>query len=220
MAHSVYAFDAYGTLFDVHSAVKKHAKAVGEDAERLSAVWRDKQLEYSWVRGLCGAYRDFWSLTEEALDFAFAAVPGADKTTRSQLLSAYRTLEPFGEVRDVLARLKENGARLAILSNGSPDMLESAVASAKLDGLLDAVLSVDFLRTFKTDPSVYSLVTTEFKCQPGEVSFQSSNRWDIAGARRAGFHPVWINRTQAPDEYRDLAPARTIGNLEALLSKA
>lgn len=217
MPFEVYLFDAYGTLFDVHSAVEAHAEAVGPNAERLSAVWRDKQLEYSWVRALTGAYRDFWDLTGEALDFAFAVVPDTDPSTRDALLTAYQTLRPYDEVGEVLEDLRQSGAKIAILSNGSPDMLEAAVAAADFEPMFDALLSVDTLRTFKTDINVYAMAADHFRCPPGSVSFQSSNRWDIAGATRYGFHTVWINRSGAPDEYRDLPPKRVLSSLQGLM---
>lgn len=218
MSHSVYVFDAYGTLFDVHAAVRKHADAIGPDAATLSDIWRQKQLEYSWVRGLTGKYMDFWSLTEQALDFAFAKTPSANPATRADLLHAYETLDAYPEVAGILKDLKDAGAQTAILSNGSPKMLESAVTSAGLDNLLDNVLSVDELRVFKTDQRTYDMVTTAFRVFPDAVSFQSSNRWDIAGATQFGFRTVWINRTNQPDEYSDLAPAAVLSSLENLPS--
>src|SRR5690625_210752 len=217
MPYAAYVFDAYGTLFDVHSAVRKHARALGPDAERLSEIWRSKQLEYSWVRTLMGAYANFWQLTEQALDYAFERVPSADRTLRAELLQAYRELECYPEVPSVLRSLKEAGARLAILSNGEPEMLEAAVRSAGLDAVLDEVLSVDQVKRFKTDPAAYALDTAAWRLRPEEVSFQSSNRWDIAGATRAGFRSVWINRRALPDEYPDLPPARVLSSLEGLM---
>lgn len=216
MSHAVYVFDAYGTLFDVHAAVRKHAAAVGPDGKQLSEIWRAKQLEYSWVRALMGRYQDFWALTEQALDYAFACVPSADPKHRTALLEAYRELDCYPEVPAVLRALKESGAKTAILSNGSPDMLDSAVKSAKIDGLLDAVLSVDELRTYKTAEPVYEMATTHFRVFPEAISFQSSNRWDVAGATGFGFRTVWINRTGQVDEYQDLSPAAVLATLDGL----
>ncbi|HAT85214.1 haloacid dehalogenase type II [Cohaesibacter gelatinilyticus] len=216
-ACSVYVFDAYGTLFDVHAAVRKHEQSLGPNAALLSEIWRNKQLEYSWVRSLMGKYRDFWTLTEEALDYAFAKVPDADMSKRTDLLDAYFALEAYPEVRSVLERLKAQGNELAILSNGSPDMLKAAVEGNGLTDLLDHVLSVDELRTYKTAEAVYELVGTVFRAFPEAVSFQSSNRWDIAGATAYGFRTVWINRTGQPDEYGDLSPAAQLKDLEGLL---
>jgi 2-haloacid dehalogenase len=218
MRHAAYIFDAYGTLFDVHAAVRRHAGRIGADGPLLSEIWRAKQLEYSWVRTLTGSYVDFWQLTEQALDFALAKVPSADKSLRGDLLDAYWKLDCYPEVPAVLKALKADGARLAILSNGSPEMLESAVRSAALDQILDEVFSVDIVRRFKTDPSTYDLVTSGWKLYPDAVSFQSSNRWDIAGATKFGFRTVWINRTAQPDEYGDLNPSLILPSLEGLLT--
>ncbi|MET0597245.1 MAG: haloacid dehalogenase type II [Mesorhizobium sp.] len=219
MRHAAYVFDAYGTLFDVHAAARRHAEAIGPDFRLLSEIWRAKQLEYSWVRTLMGAYSDFWALTEEALDFALAVVPSVDAGLRADLLDAYWRLDCYPEVPSVLKALKAEGARLAILSNGSPQMLEAAVRSAALDQVLDAVFSVDTVRRFKTDPAVYDLVATGWRLYPDAVSFQSSNRWDIAGAGRFGFRTVWINRAGQPDEYRDLPPSLILPSLEGLLAR-
>lgn len=216
MSYSAYVFDAYGTLFDVHAAVRKHADKIGPDGQLLSEVWRAKQLEYSWVRGLMGAYADFWKLTEDALDFAFRKVPSADSSLRGELLEAYWHLDCYPEVPAVLKELKADGARLAILSNGSPAMLDAAVKSAALDSVLDAVFSVDDIKRFKTDPDVYDMVTTAWRLYPDAVSFQSSNRWDIAGATRFGFRTVWINRANQPDEYEEFAPTVILPSLQGL----
>ena len=213
--HTVYVFDAYGTLFDVHAAVRKHAAAVGGEADRLSALWRTKQLEYSWTRALAGRYRDFWALTEDALDYAITKLD-APRHTREALLDAYRTLDAYPEVIDVLTTLKQAGAATAILSNGSPAMLELAVRAAGIGELLDDVLSVEDLATYKPLPAVYELVTNRFRAYPDTVSFQSSNRWDIAGATAFGFRTVWINRSGEPDEYADLPPRVTLSSLSGL----
>jgi 2-haloacid dehalogenase len=217
MPYSHYVFDAYGTLFDVHSAVRRHAAAIGPDGQVLSDLWRAKQLEYSWVRTLMGAYQDFWSLTEQALDHAFARVPSADRALRQNLLDAYWTLDCYPEVPNVLRSLKASGARIAILSNGSPAMLASAVRSAALDDIIDDVFSVDAIGRFKTDPGVYDLVTTQWRLYPDAVSFQSSNRWDVAGATKFGFRTVWINRANMPDEYFDLKPTLILPSLKGLI---
>ena len=214
--YAAYVFDAYGTLFDVHAAVRRHAGDVGPDYQRFSELWRAKQLEYSWTRALMGAYRDFWQLTEEALDFTLARVPGVDPGLRSRLLEAYWKLDCYPEVPAVLKSLKARGARIAILSNGSPAMLRSAVANAALDTVIDDVFSVDALRTYKTAPAVYDMVTTRYRLYPDAVSFQSSNRWDVAGATKFGFRTVWINRSGMPDEYADLGPSLILPTLEAL----
>jgi 2-haloacid dehalogenase len=217
MPHAVYVFDAYGTLFDVHSAVARLSAQIGPDAQLFSELWRTKQLEYSWVRTLMSAYRDFWKLTEDALDFAFAKFPSVDWSLRHDLLQAYRTLDAYPEVQAVLDRLKLQGSKLAILSNGSPEMLEAAVSSAGLDRLIDRIVSVDAVHAYKTHPDAYRLIIDAWAVEPGEISFQSSNRWDIAGAARFGFDTVWVNRSEQPDEYQDLPAGRIIGSLAELI---
>jgi 2-haloacid dehalogenase len=219
MRYAAFVFDAYGTLFDVHAAVRRHSEAIGPDGQLFSEIWRAKQLEYSWTRSMMGAFQDFWQLTEQALDHAFARVPSADRGLRDRLLEAYWRLDCYPEVPSVLKALKAEGARLAILSNGSRPMLEAAVKSAALDLVLDDIFSVDDIRRFKTDPAVYDMATTAWRLYPAAVSFQSSNRWDVAGATKFGFRTVWINRANQPDEYRDLPPALILPSLEALPSK-
>ncbi|HZB63616.1 MAG TPA: haloacid dehalogenase type II [Microvirga sp.] len=210
-------FDAYGTLFDVHSAVGRHAAQVGPDAARLSEIWRAKQLEYSWVLSLAGRYEPFWSLTEQALDYAFARFPGVDRSVRPRLLEAYRTLDAYPEVQASLRALRTRGLRTGILSNGDPAMLNAAVASAGLGPQLDAVLSVDAAGVFKTSPRTYDLVLQAFSLNVDEVVFVSSNRWDIAGAAAFGFHPVWVNRLGMPDEYPALKPGSMISTLSSIV---
>lgn len=216
MAYPVYIFDAYGTLFDVHAAVRRHEAAIGPDAAAFSAHWRAKQLEYSWVRALMNRYQDFWALTEQALDNAFATFPSANRSVRDDLLSAYQKLDCYPEVPQVMRALKDAGRELAILSNGSPGMLEAAVSAAGLESIFSEIFSVDAIRTYKTDERVYELATTHFRVYPESISFQSSNRWDIAGATAFGFRSVWINRSRAPDEYSDLPAAAVLSSLDGL----
>lgn len=217
MTFAVYVFDAYGTLFDVHAAVARHAAEAGPQAARLSELWRTKQLEYTWVRSLAGApYVDFRELTAQALDFAGAATGGLAPALRARLLAAYNALDPYPDARPALEALKARGAKLAILSNGSPKMLASAVGAAGFGELFDAVLSIDGLRIYKTAPAVYALATERFGVSAREVSFQSSNRWDIAGASLFGFRAVWVNRAGQSDEYADLPPARVVRGLDEL----
>jgi 2-haloacid dehalogenase len=218
--YPVYVFDAYGTLFDVHSAVARHSDVIGTMATPLSETWRLKQLEYTWTRTLMGAYRDFRELTALALDFAAARHKVAlAPEVRAKLLLAYETLDAFPDVKPTLTALKASGARTAILSNGTPEMLANAIGSAGIGDLLDAYLSIDELHAFKTAPEAYALVEKHMGCAPGDVSFQSSNRWDVAGAVKSGFRGVWINRTNQPDEYADLPPAMVLASLDGLLTE-
>jgi len=213
----VYVFDAYGTLFDVHSAIARHADAIGPQATPMSEAWRIKQIEYTWNYSLMGRWRDFRDLTAAALDAAAAMHGGLPDGLRDELIAAYEELDPYPDVAPTLKALRERGARTAILSNGSAAMLGNATRAAGLAALLDAVISVDEVRIFKTSPKVYELVEARLGAKPGAVAFQSSNRWDVAGAKAFGFHVNWVNRTSKPDEYLDLLPDRVIATLDALL---
>ena len=214
---SAYVFDAYGTLFDVHAAIARHRAAAGSDADRFSEIWRTKQLEYSWTLSLAGHYADFWTLTERALDFAFARVPSVDRSLRPKLLQAYLTLDAFADARAALVELKARGLQLAILSNGSPRMLAAAVEAAGIASHLNAILSVEAVRRYKPRPEVYALATDALAVQPSDVAFVSSNCWDVMGAVSFGFQAYWVNRAGLPDEYPDFQPLRQIGDLAALL---
>jgi 2-haloacid dehalogenase len=216
---SHFVFDAYGTLFNLHAAAERLHEAIGPQWQQLSQTWRTKHIEYTWVHSLSRQPATFWELAQRSLDYAIAATGvGISAEVRQQLMASYRTMDAYPEVAQVLASLKRRGARLAILSNGDPDMLVDAVRAAKLEGLLDAVLSVAAVGVFKPAPEVYRLATDRFGCQPADISFQSSNRWDIAGAKAFGFHTVWVNRTGAPQEYPTLLPDRTARDLAALLA--
>lgn len=217
MPIATYVFDAYGTLFDVHSAASRHAAEVGPAWQQLSELWRTKQLEYNWVESLIGRHPDFWTLTERALDYAMAATGVGGTALRDALLSSYRTLDAYPEVPEVLRALRARGARTAILSNGTPRMLADAVAASGIGDLLDAVLSVEEVGIFKPDRRVYQLVERHFGTRPGEVSFQSSNAWDAAGAGHFGFRVVWINRAGRPREYAG-DPVVEVRDLSALLT--
>jgi 2-haloacid dehalogenase len=217
---SIFVFDAYGTLFDVHAAIARHRAQVGPDADRVSAIWRTKQLEYSWTLTLAGHYTDFWVLTERALDYALALAPSVDKSLKRALLDSYFKLDAFPDARAALKTLKAKGHKTGILSNGSPAMLKAAVDAAAIGADLDAVLSVDTLKMFKPRPEVYGLVTDHFKCGPTDVTFVSSNRWDVMAGVSIGFRGIWVNRANMPDEYRDFPPARMLSDLGALMQEA
>jgi 2-haloacid dehalogenase len=213
---SIFVFDAYGTLFDVHAAIASFRADAGSDADRMSEIWRGKQLEYTWTLTLAGHYTDFWTLTERALDHALARVPSVPKALRPKLLDAYFQLDAFPDARAALRALKTRGHRTGILSNGSPNMLKGAVDAANVGGDLDAVLSVDVLKMFKPRPEVYRLVTDHYQCKPSEVNFVSSNRWDVMAGTSVGFRALWINRSKMPDEYLDFPPQQTLSDLSAL----
>jgi 2-haloacid dehalogenase len=196
-------FDAYGTLLDVHAPMARHAARLGEDWQRLSAEWRSKQIEYSWVRSLAGAphHRDFWTLTQEALAFVARRHGIADRALLDEVLAAYRQAQAYPEVPGMLETLRERGVARAILSNGEPAMLADAVRSAGIAGLLDQVLSVEAVGVFKPDPRVYSLAAARFDLEPRAIAFFSSNPWDAFGALAFGFRVFWVNRSGQPDEY-------------------
>ncbi|MDP2298655.1 MAG: haloacid dehalogenase type II [Pseudolabrys sp.] len=217
MMPSIFVFDAYGTLFDVHAAIARHRGEAGPDADRMSEIWRAKQLEYTWTLTLAGHYTDFWTLTGRALDFALARVPSIPVALKPKLLDAYFKLDAFADARAALSGLKARGHRTGILSNGSPDMLTGAVDNAGVGGDLDAVLSVDVLKMFKPRPEVYRLVTDHYRCAPGDVTFVSSNRWDVMAAISVGFTGLWVNRSKMPDEYLDFPPKQTLNDLSGLV---
>lgn len=209
-------FDVYGTLLDVHSAIAKHGDELGPKAAALSQQWRLKQLEYSWTYSLRGEYRSFRALTEAALDFALAAQGVQSPALRGRLLQAYEQLTPFPEVVEALGTLRGRGIRLAALSNGDPDMLETGLQSAGIRASLDAVLSVSPLRIFKPDRRVYELGRAWANAPAGEVAFVSSNAWDAAGAAGFGFRTFWVNRAGQPQEYDMQGQVTIIGNLRDL----
>src|SRR5215472_13623393 len=179
-------FDAYGTLFDFAAAAKGCRDMLGESVEKLTALWRDKQLQYTWLRALQSRHADFWQVTADALDFALETLAIEKPGLRDRRMNLYLTLDAFPEVGDVLTRLKQAGLRTAILSNGSPKMLDAAVKAAGLESLLDAVLSVEAVSVYKPHPKVYQLAIDRLGLKPGEIAFQSSNGWDAHGASLCG----------------------------------
>ena len=214
-------FDAYGTLFDVHSAVDAHSARLGQQAEAISATWRTKQLEYTWLRSLMGRHADFWDVTGDALDFALDR-HGIDIQTamhsglRDALMQAYLKLLPYPEVTTTLTELQQRGFRMAILSNGSPDMLEAAVDNAGMQGIFEAVLSVESVGIYKPDPRVYQMAVDELALPREQILFLSSNGWDVSGAKSFGFQTFWINRAGAPVERLGNEPDAILENLAEL----
>ncbi len=214
-------FDAYGTLFDVAAAARIAASEPGREdlAEvwpALAEEWRRKQLEYSWLRAVMGAHCDFWQVTQDGLDWAMEASGLGDLDLRERLLALYWELAAYPEVPRMLAALKDRGLNTAILSNGSPAMLEGAVQSAGIGEFLDDVLSVESVGVFKPHPRVYALVTGRFACRPDEVMFVSSNGWDAAGASAFGFRTVWVNRANLPVDRLPATPHHQLHDLTQL----
>jgi len=210
-------FDAYGTLFDVHSAVAQHRDAVGPRYADLSMLWRTKQLEYTWLRSLMGTHTPFWQVTSDALDYAMAATDIQNKSLHSELMQAYLSLDAFPEVKDVLGVLRQSGIPTAILTNGSPEMIKAAVDSAGLNDLITHQLSVESVGIFKPDPRVYQLASDTLGIAPDKISFQSSNAWDAAGAAHFGFRVAWVNRYSQPEERLPGKPDAMISDLNGLL---
>lgn len=187
-------FDAYGTLFDYASAVARCGTVLGDKREALNSLWREKQLQYTWLRSLQGKHADFWQVTGDALDFALESLGLEASAFRERLMNSYLTLDPFPEVPGVLERLKKKGIRTAILSNGSSEMLRAAVSHARIGPFLDAVLSVEEVGVYKPHPKVYQLTVDRLGVEPQAISFQSSNAWDAWAASAFGMRVVWCNR--------------------------
>ena len=210
-------FDAYGTLFDVHSAASRHQIRLGEKLKAVSALWRTKQLEYTWLRSLMRLYVDFWQVTQDALDYALDFHGIYDNSLRQELLNSYHELACYQEVPKTLLNLKELGLGTVILSNGTPKMLEAGVRNCNLGDILDSVISVDSIGTFKPAPRVYQLATDQLECTPEEILFFSSNAWDVSGAATYGLQTVWVNRFgQAPERIPG-TPLLEIKTLDAVL---
>ncbi|MBV9829067.1 MAG: haloacid dehalogenase type II [Alphaproteobacteria bacterium] len=222
-------FDAYGTLFDYASAAARCLAELGgaNEAERkvratmLTALWRDKQLQYAWLRSLQGRHADFWQVTGDALGFAMATLHIAEPGLRDRLMNLYLTLDAFPEVPDMLRQLKRSGFATAILSNGSPAMLDAAVTSAGIGGNLDAVLSVEPVGIYKPSPRVYQLAVDRLNCAAGSILFVSSNGWDAHAASAFGMRAAWCNRDRHRDEHLPGAPdveIRSLADLPGLLA--
>ena len=226
MPPSLFVFDAYGTLFDVAGAARLAAAEEGGEMladhwPLLADDWRRKQLEYTWLRAIMGAHADFATVTADALDWALEARGlGGDHALRARLLALYRALPAYRDVLDTLATLKARGTRLAILSNGTADMLHAAISSAGLSGLFEATLSVDEVGIFKPATAVYALVEARLGVPPSHVMFVSSNGWDVAGAARFGFTTAWVNRTGAPMDRLPHGPAHILPDLTRLIDFA
>lgn len=209
-------FDAYGTLFDVNSAVAKHKDAVGPNYGEISVGWRTRQLQYTWLRSLMRQHVDFWQVTGDALKVTLQEHHRYDETLYQDLMQAYTELSAFGEVPDVLALLKHAGFSTAILTNGSPAMISSAVDHAGINHSIDYQLSVETVGIFKPDRRVYQLAVDTLNLQPSEIAFMSSNAWDAAGAADFGFVVAWVNRYSQPSEALPGVPAAELSDLTGL----
>ena len=209
-------FDAYGTLFDVNAAAAQCRDALGDKADELSALWRTRQLEYTWLRSLMQEYVEFWQVTGDGLDYALAVLGIEDDALRQRLMDIYMRLDAYPEVKDVLTTLKAGGLKTAILSNGSPKMLAAAVENAGINEALDDTFSVDSIGIYKPHPSVYQMAVDGLDVSPERIYFMSSNAWDAAAAANFGFRVVWVNRFGQPQERIPGDPEQVIKTLEAL----
>ena len=210
-------FDAYGTLFDVHSAASRYQVRLGKKAQAVSTMWRTKQLEYTWLRSLMQRYVDFWKVTQDALDYALDSQGIDDNSLREDLLSAYHELSCYPEVPETLGKIKQMGLGTAILSNGSPEMLKAGVVNSNLGKVMDSIISVDTIEIFKPSPIVYKLATDQLDCNSEEILFFSSNAWDVSGAATFGFKTVWVNRFAHASERLPGTPVIEIKTLDAIL---
>jgi 2-haloacid dehalogenase len=209
-------FDAYGTLFDFNSAAARCRSELGEQADVLSKIWREKQLQYTWLRSLMGLHKDFWQVTGDALDFAMESLNMRNQVLRDRLMSLYKTLDTFPEVPAMLERLKSVGIKTAILSNGSPEMLHSAVEATGITQFLDAVLSVEDAGIYKPHPSVYKLAVDSLSTPAQALCFVSSNAWDAHGASAFGLKVIWCNRYEQAKEILPGAPDVEVENLREI----
>ncbi|MDC0855898.1 haloacid dehalogenase type II [Candidatus Pelagibacter sp.] len=209
-------FDAYGTLFDVNSAAEKCKDKIGEKWEGFANYWRTTQLEYTWLRSLMNKHKDFWQVTEDSLDKSIKLFK-IDVSMRSELLNLYKVLSPFEEVPKVLKTLKEKNYKLAILSNGTPSLLNGLVKSNNLDNIFDDIFSVEEVGIYKPDSRVYDMPIKKYKIKNDEVAFLSANTWDVSGGGNYGYSSIWVNRNNNIFDYLDYKPKIQITNLEQLL---
>lgn len=222
MTHPAFAktqacvFDAYGTLFDVNSAVSRLRDRVGPQYGEISAAWRVRQLEYTWLRSLMKSHTDFWHLTSDALAVTLRTFSIDDAELHEELMQAYLSLNAFSEVSSVLHQLKQAGMQTAILTNGSPAMITSAVSNAGIDEVIDRQLSVESVGVFKPDARVYQLAVDELNVEAANIAFLSSNAWDAAGAAHFGFNVAWVNRYGQPSEALPGTPSAMLADLSEL----
>ena len=209
-------FDAYGTLFDVNSAAEKCKDKIGDKWEGFANFWRTTQLEYTWLRSLMKRHKDFWQVTEDSLDKSMNAFK-IDKSMKNELLNLYKVLKTFPEVKDVLNKLKEKNYKLAILSNGTPALLNELVKSNNLDDIFDDIFSIEEVGIYKPDAKVYDMPIKKYKIQKEEVVFLSANTWDISGGGNYGYSSIWVNRNNSIFDNLDYKPKDEVKNLNQLL---
>ena len=209
-------FDAYGTLFDVNSAAEKCKDKIGSKWEAFANFWRTTQLEYTWLRSLMERHKNFWEVTEDSLDKSMK-VFNINKNMKNELLNLYKILSPYPEVKEVLEDLKKKNFKLAILSNGTPDLLNELVESNKLNNLFDDLFSIEEVKIYKPDPRVYELPIKKYKIKSDEITFLSANTWDVSGGGNFGYNSIWVNRHNSIFDILDFQPKNEISNLTQLL---
>ncbi|WP_417455107.1 haloacid dehalogenase type II [Kiloniella sp.] len=211
-----FVFDAYGTLLDVHSAVRKLSEELGPEAQSISDIWRTKQLEYSWLRSLMEAHSNFWTVTSDALTYALKYHDMEDQDLHARLMSLYLELTAYQDALSTLKEINKYKYTTLVLSNGSQEMLDKSLKSSGLQPLLNKAISIDDVQTYKPSPQVYKLATDYVECQPEEILFVSANAWDVAGANYFGFRVAWINRFKRPPEVLPGRPEFIIDSLSEL----
>ena len=210
-------FDAYGTLFDVNSAAEKCKDQIGDKWEGFANFWRTTQLEYTWLRSLMKRHKDFWKITEDSLDKSMKAF-NIDPSMKDELLNLYKVLSPFKEVPEVLKNLKEKNFKLAILSNGTPDLLNELVKSNNLDNVFDNLFSIEQVGIYKPDSKVYDMPINKYRIEKNEVAFLSANTWDVSGGGNYGYQSIWVNRNKNIFDNLDYKPNSEIKDLSELIS--
>ena len=216
MVTKAIVFDAYGTLFDVNSAAEKCKDKIGNKWESFANFWRITQLEYTWLRSLMKRHKDFWQITEDSLDKSMNAF-NINKSMRSELLNLYKTLNTFPEVKDVLNKLKERNYKLAILSNGTPSLLNELVKSNNIENIFDDIFSIEDVGIYKPDSRVYDIPTKKYQIQKNEVAFLSANTWDVSGGGNYGYNAIWVNRNNNIFDNLDYKAKNEVKNLNHLL---
>jgi len=209
-------FDAYGTLFDVNSAAEKCKGKIGDKWEGFANFWRTTQLEYTWLRSLMKKHKDFWQVTEDSLDKSMKAFK-IDSSMKSELLNLYKVLSPYSEVNEVLKKLKEKNYKLAILSNGTPTLLNELVKSNNLENIFDDLFSIEEVGIYKPDSKVYDMPIKKYQIKTNEVAFLSSNTWDVSGGGNYGYNAIWVNRNNSIFDNLDYSPKNEVKNLKQLL---
>ena len=209
-------FDAYGTLFDVNSAAEKCKKKIGDKWEAFSSYWRTTQLEYTWLRSLMKRHKDFWKVTEDSLDKSMIVFK-IDRSMKNELLNLYKVLSTYEEVHETLKILKQKQYKLAILSNGTPDLLNNLVVSNKLDNLFDDIFSIEEVGIYKPDPKVYEIPVVKYNISKSEITFFSANTWDVSAGGNYGYNAIWVNRNNNTFDNLDFIPKKQIKSLKSIL---